>query len=462
MKNSLKIKINNLYNTKIEGVDMITNEKDLVSDIIKDERFTIDEVVDLILSNNQLLCCMYDEVAFKNIDNNVYSCNDITDTLIYEFMIEYGDKLTSKHIEKFFSCHSNISYNDIAFLLLCGGILYSRISEIANYFDIELSRKYIFSHYFVYKNESVNIYDFQNSSEYIEEIHLEQALYRRSFNEDVLDIIMCRIVEGEYPSCNKFIPTLCRNQKLSKSFVCKWKDMLDWVAISRHQYFDSVNDIDYNFFLEIKDYMIWQTYITVNPVSEKLYKIFADKLTWEQFKTRQQVTIDSEEIQLTIDKLDKFDIYDYNRIFCHHAIMTPKQTKLVRLYHKILLYSKHGNNNYNVTQFLAKLMLFFGCDRYFDNKLRHDLKKGGFQVEGDYVIGYVHKDFGQCINNRSYEQGLTRSYAASYEIIENSIDKGNNITVKVKVNIHDIHHTHYYYYPKTAIASIKANKFQFI
>ena len=458
MKNSLKIKINNLYNTKIEGVDMITNEKDLVSDIIKDERFTIDEVVDLILSNNQLLRCMYDDDAFKNIDNNVYSCNDITNTLIYTFMIEYGDKLTTKHIEKFFSCYSNISYNDIAFLLLCGGILYTRITEIANSFDIELSHKYIFSHYFVYKNESVNIYEFQNMTEYIEQIHLEQALYRRSFNEDVLDVIMCRIVDGEYPSYDKIIPTLCRNQKLSKSFVCKWKDMLDWVAISRYQYFDSVNDIDYNFFLEIKDYMIWQIYVAVNPVSEKLYKIFTDKLTWEQFKTRQQVTIDSEEIQLTIDKLDKFDIYDYNRIFCHNVIMTPKQTKLVRLYHKILLYSK----NYNVTQFLAKLMLFLGCDRYLKNRLKRELKKGGFQVEGDYVIGYVHKDFGQTINYRSYEQGLTRSYAASYEIIENSIDKGNNITVKVKVNIHDIHEIHYYYHPKTAIVSIKANKFQFI
>ena len=40
--------------------------------------------------------------------------------------------------------------------------------------------------------------------------------------------------------------------------------------------------------------------------------------------------------------------------------------------------------------------------------------------------------------------------------------KSDNITVKVKVNIHDIHDIQHYYYPNTIINTIKANKFQFI
>lgn len=461
MKNSLKIKINNLYNTQINGVQKLDYEVELVKNIIQEKCFTFDEVIDILLTDNQLLKCTYNKSAFEDMDDNVDNTEGVVESLIYKFITNNGKKLTSQHIERFFNCVSDLKKDDIAWMLLCGGQSFSLISEIANKLGIELSTRYVFAHTFVYDRGCVNLYEFQNMSEFIEDIHLQQALKLRTFENDVLDKIIYQIVvEGMYS--NEIITKLCYYQQLPKDLVVKYKDDLDWIAISNAQYFDAVEYIDYEFFRKIKDYMIWGTYVAVNPVSEKLYKIFADKLSWEEFKTRQQVTIDSEEIQLTIDKLDKFDIYDYNRIFCHHAIMTPKQTKLVRLYHKILLYSKHGNNNYNVTQFLAKLMLFFGCDRYFDNKLRHDLKKGGFQVEGDYVIGYVHKDFGQCINNRSYEQGLTRSYAASYEIIENSIDKGNNITVKVKVNIHDIHHTHYYYYPKTAIASIKANKFQFI
>ena len=82
---------------------------------------------------------------------------------------------------------------------------------------------------------------------------------------------------------------------------------------------------------------------------ENLYKIFADKLSWEEFKCRQQVQIDFKELQLTVDKWDNMTIDNYNEIFCHKVVMTPKQFKLVRNYHKILLY--RDNSRYKCSLF---------------------------------------------------------------------------------------------------------------
>ena len=458
MKNTLKIKINNLYNTKIEGVNQLHNDIELVKKIIQDNRFTFDEVIDILTSDNQLLKCIYDYLAFKRMDDNEGNTYDIVESYIYKFMCNHGKKLTSKHIELFFTCESELKKDDIAWLLLCGGQSYSLITEIANNLGIELSTKYVFAHVFVYDRGCVNLFEFQNISEYIEDIHLQQALKLRTFDDDVLDVILHKIiVDGNYST--DIVEKLCAYQTLSKDLVVKYKDYLDWISISRNQYFDAVEYIDYNFFREIKDYMIWGLYVCRNPVSENLYKIFADKLSWEEFKYRQQVQIDFKELQLTVDKWDNMTIDDYNEIFCHKVVMTPKQFKLVRNYHKILLY--RDNSRYKCSLF-DKIMLFFRCSSYFDEKLRKELVKSKFQLDGDYVIGYIKQDLGYVVNSSAHKHGLDKSYSSRSEVIYSNRNDDDVKYIKVKVNIHDIHTMDYHVWSENRLQQITANKFEFI
>jgi hypothetical protein len=250
---------------------------------------------------------------------------------------------------------------------------------------------------------------------------------------------------------------LCIYQQLTKDLVVKYKDYLDWVSVSSYQEFDAIEYIDYNFFREIKDYMVWKIYINRNPVSEKLYKLFADKLTWDEFKKRQQVLIDFKDVQLNNSDFKKMHIDEYNEIFCHKVVMTPKLIKLVRKYHKILLYRDNSNNN-----LLDKIMLLLRCDSYFDKKLRNELKTCGFQIEGDYVIGFIQQECLQTINSRTYEHGLSKSYASRCEIIHSDIDEDYERNIKVKVNIHDIHSIDYYVWPSNKIKQITTNKFEFL
>lgn len=137
MKNTLKIKINNLYNTKIDSVKQLHNDIELVNKLIQDKRFTFDEVIDILTSDNQLLECIYDKLAFKRMDDNEDNTYDIVESCIYKFMCNHGKKLTSKHIELFFTCESELKKDDIAWLLLCGGQSYSLITEIANNLGID-------------------------------------------------------------------------------------------------------------------------------------------------------------------------------------------------------------------------------------------------------------------------------------------------------------------------------------
>lgn len=458
MKNTLKIKINNLYNTRIDSVNQLHNDIELVNKIIQDKRFTFEEVIDILTTDNQLLKCLYDSSAFKKMDDNEGNTYDVVESCIYKFISNHGKKLTSKHIELFFTCESALKKDDIAWLLLCGGQSYSLITEIANKLGIELSTKYVFAHVFVYDRGCVNLFEFQNMSEYIEDIHLQQALTLRKFDDDVLDDILHKIITYGIYSI-EIIGKLCAYQTLSKYLVTKYKDYLDWVSISRNQYFDAVEYIDYEFFREIKDYMVWELYVSRNPVSEKLYKIFADKLTWNEFKYRQQVQINFKELQLTTDKWDKMDLDDYNKIFCHKVVMTPKQTKLVRNYHKLLLY--RDNSRYECSTF-DKIMLFFRCSSYFDKKLRNELAKSEFQLEGDYVIGYIKEEFVYVVNSRAYEHGLDKTYTSRSEVIQSHREDDNYKYVKVKVNIHDIHSIDYYNWPINSLKQINANKFEFI
>ena len=371
-------------------------------------------------------------------------------------MCNNGKKLTSKHIERFFACDSRLSPNDKGWLLLCGGQSLSLISEIANNLGIELSTKYILGHLFVYDRGCVNLFEFQNMSEFIEDNQLQEALKLRTFDNDVLDVILHKIiVDGVYSS--EFIKDLCIYQQLTKDLVVKYKDYLDWVSVSSYQEFDAIEYIDYNFFREIKDYMVWNIYVNRNPVSEKLYKLFADKLTWDEFKKRQQVLIDFKDVQLNISDFKKMYIDEYNEIFCHKVVMTPKLIKLVRKYHKILLYRDNSNNN-----LLDKIMLLLRCGSYFDKKLRNELKTCGFQIEGDYVIGFIQQECLQTINSRTYEHVLSKSYASRCEIIHSDIDEDYKRNIKVKVNIHDIHSIDYYVWPSNKIKQITANKFEFI
>ena len=435
MKNSLKIKINNLYNSQINDVQKLDYEVELVKNIIQEKCFTFDEVIDILLTDNQLLKCTYNKSAFEDMDDNVDNTEGVVESLIYKFITNNGKKLTSQHIERFFNCVSDLKKDDIAWMLLCGGQSFSLISEIANKLGIELSTRYVFAHTFVYNRGCVNLYEFQNMSEFIEDIHLQQALKLRTFENDVLDKIIYQIiVEGMYS--NEIITKLCYYQQLPKDLVVKYKDDLDWITISNAQYFDAVEYIDYEFFRKIKDYMIWGTYVAVNPVSEKLYKIFADKLSWEEFQMQQQVQIEAKNIQLTQYKLDKMeDMYDYSKIFSHNVIMTPQLMKVVHKYHKILLYRYNDNKT-----LLDKLMLFLHCGRYFDKKLRKELTKSGFQIYGDYVIGYIQEECGYIINSRAYKHGLKKSYSTRSEIICYDCDDKCKKNIKVKVNLLTVYH----------------------
>lgn len=450
MENSLKIKINNLYNTKVDGVQDLHYDAELVKKIIQDDRFTFDEIIDILIADNQLL-----DWTYNNDSCDDESCDD--ESFIYNFMCNNGKKLTSKHIERFFACDSSLLPNDKGWLLLCGGQSLSLISEIANNLGIELSTKYILGHLFVYDRGCVNLFEFQNMSEYIEDNQLQEALKLRTFDNDVLDVILHKIiVYGIYSS--EIIKYLCIYQQLTKDLVVKYKDYLDWVSVSSYQEFDAIEYIDYNFFREIKDYMVWNIYVSRNPVSEKLYKLFADKLPWDEFKKRQQVLIDFKDVQLNISDLKKMHIDEYNKIFCHKVVMTPKLIKLVRKYHKILLYRNNNSNN----NLLDKIMLLLRCGSYFDKKLRNELKTCGFQIEGDYVIGFVQQECIQTINSRTYEHGLSKSYTSRCEIIHSDINEDYEQNIKVKVNIHDIHSIDYYVWPSNKIKQITTNKFEFL
>ena len=107
-------------------------------------------------------------------------------------------------------------------------------------------------------------------------------------------------------------------------------------------------------------------------------------------------------------------------------------------------------------------MLLLRCGSYFDKKLRNELKTCGFQIEGDYVIGFIQQECLQTINSRTYEHVLSKSYASRCEIIHSDIDEDYKRNIKVKVNIHDIHSIDYYVWPSNKIKQITANKFEFI
>lgn len=455
MNNLLKIKINNLYNTEINNIEMLGSDKELLNNIFNDNRFSFDEIVNLLI-DNKLLSCMFELHHFKrgSMIIDIMTCDNIKDSELYKFMLKYGSKFTKEHIEKLFNMDWCLPIDDIIWLLLCGGQPAALLEEIAVSVGKTLSYEYIFSRYFIYNTNNVNIYEFQNLSEFITEEHLKIAIKYRNFDEDVLSIIMGKILNNNFSE--EVVECICTYQKLSTNFISTFKDNLNWVAISKYQHFESIRFHSYFFFRDIKDYLIWDIYLTKNPILQEIYPLFKDKIDMKNFKEYHQTVIEG---NFTIWDFMRMRLNEYNNIFKHNVIMKPHTFILARKFRKILLYKEYHKS------LLDKLIAFFGCTSIIDRKLRQQLKKSGYKMNGDYIYGYCDKNYMCSINQVAYDQHLPQSCCTKTECIYPTVkdcDSLNNNVIKVKLNIHDIMTMTNYYRPKNLIKSISANKIIFI
>lgn len=455
MNNLLKIKINNLYNTEINNIEMLGRDKELLNNIFNDNRFSFDEIVNLLI-DDKLLSCMFELRFFKRGSTiiDIMTCDNIKESELYKFMLKYGSKFTKEQIEKLFNMDWSLSIDDIIWLLLCGGQPAALLEEIAVSVGKTLSYEHIFSRYFIYNTNNVNIYEFQNISEFITEEHLKIAIKYRNFDEDVLSIIMGKILNNNFSE--EVVEYICKYQKLSTNFVCTFKDNLNWIAISKYQNFELIRFHNYIFFRDIKDYLIWDIYLTKNPILQEIYPLFKDKIDMKNFKEYHQIVMDG---KFTLWDFMRMSLNEYNNIFKHNVVMKPHTHILARKFRKILLYKEYHKS------LLDKLIAFFGCTSIIDRKLRQELKKSGYKMDGDYIYGYCDKDYMYNINQVAYDQHLPQSHCAKTENIYPTVkdcDSLNNNVIKVKLNIHNIMTIITYYRPKNFIKSITANKIIFI